>query len=352
MNAEMTQMLARTDPGPPMRALLRCYWAPVLLKGFGTAFCAAIGLACALAAHAQATFPTKAVRIIVPFPAGGTADVLPRIVGERLSAQWGQPVIVENRVGAGGNIGADAVARAEPDGHTLLASPPGPLAINHHLYRKLTYDPTRFVPVSILAVVPNVLAARTKLPVTSVKELIAHARANPGKVTYASAGNGTTQHLTGSMFQAMAKIDMVHVPYKGSAPALADLMGEQVDIFFDNLASTLKLHQAGKIRILAVASPTRVPALPDVPTIAEVALPGFQSVTWFGVAAPEGTPTAVVQQLSVAIAETLKLPDVQKRFRDQGAEPVGGTPAEALAFIREESERWRRVIKEANVTLD
>lgn len=312
---------------------------------------AALAIAGATFAHAQ-SFPTKPVRIVVPFPAGGTADMLPRIVGERLSAKWGQPVIVENRVGAGGNIGADVVARSDPDGHTLLASPPGPLAINHNLYAKLSYDPTRFVPVTILATVPNVLAARADLAAGSVKEVIALARANPGKLTYASQGNGSTSHLTASLFESMANVKMLHVPYKGTAPALTDLIAGRVDIFFDNLGFTLGHHRSGKIKILAVASPGRAPALPEVPTIAEEALPGFQSVTWFGVVAPEGTSRAIAEQLSAAFNEALKLPEVQKRFFEVGAEPKGGTPAETAAFVREETERWHKVIKSANVRLD
>jgi len=314
-----------------------------------TAFLAgALAAGCAFVAQAQ-TYPTKLVRIIVPFPAGGTADVLPRIVGEKLAAKWGQPVIVENRPGAGGNIGAEAVARAEPDGYTLLSSPPGPLAINHNLYEKLAFDPAKFVPVTVLATVPNVLAARTGLPARSVRELIDYAKANAGKVTYASQGSGSTSHLTANLFQLMAKVQMLHVPYKGTAPALTDLMGGQVDIFFDNLGSSLKQHQSGRIRILAVASGKRAAVLPEVPTVAEAALPGFLSVTWFGVVAPPGTPEAIARQIGAAITEAIRLPDVQKRFLDQGADPVGNTPAEMAAFVKDEMARWREVIVAANV---
>jgi tripartite-type tricarboxylate transporter receptor subunit TctC len=311
------------------------------------------GLSAALlctGAAAQA-FPSKLVRIVVPFPAGGTADALPRILSEKLAAKWGQSVIVENRVGAGGNIGAEAVARAEPDGYTLLASPPGPLAINHNLYAKLAFDPVKFVPVTVMATVPNVLAARPTLEQKSVQELIAHAKSNPGKVSYASQGNGSTSHLTGAMFQAMSGTALLHVPYKGSAPAMIDLMSNQVDIFFDNIGQTLKQHQAGKLRILAVASGRRINVLPEVPTVAEAGLPGFLSVTWFAVVAPEGTPAAVAAQLSAAFAEAIRQPDVQKRFMEQGAEPVGNTSPEAGAFIRDEMARWQKVIRDANVKL-
>jgi tripartite-type tricarboxylate transporter receptor subunit TctC len=311
---------------------------------------ACLGFALCAGAAAQ-TFPSKVVRIVVPFPAGGTADVLPRILSEKLSAKWGQPVIVENRVGAGGNIGAEAVARAEPDGHTLLASPPGPIAINHNLYPKLSFDPLKWVPVTVMATVPNVLATRATLDARSVAELIAYARANPGKVTYASQGNGSTSHLTGAMFQSMAGLQMLHVPYKGTAPALTDLMAGQVDLFFDNMGSSLKQHQAGKIRILAVASAQRSSVLPEVPTVAEAALPGFLSVTWFAVVAPDGTPASVAAQLSAAFADAIRMPDVHKRFVEQGAEPVGNAPAEMAAFVKDETVRWQKVIQDANVRL-
>lgn len=311
------------------------------------------GLSAALLCTGAAAqpFPSKLVRIVVPFPAGGTADALPRILSEKLAAKWGQSVIVENRVGAGGNIGAEAVARAEPDGYTLLASPPGPLAINYNLYAKLAFDPAKFVPVTVMATVPNVLAARPTLEQKSVQELIAHAKANPGKVSYASQGNGSTSHLTGAMFQSMSGTALLHVPYKGSAPAMTDLMANQVDIFFDNIGQTLKQHQAGKLRILAVASGRRINVLPEVPTVAEAGLSGFLSVTWFAVVAPEGTPAAVAAQLSAAFAEAIRQPDVQKRFMEQGAEPVGNTSPEAGAFIRDEMARWQKVIRDANVKL-
>lgn len=301
---------------------------------------------------AQPAYPNRLVKIIVPFPAGGTADVLPRILADKLSAKWGQPVIVENRAGAGGNIGAETVAKADPDGYTLLASPPGPLAINQNLYKKLAFDPTKFVPITVMATVPNVLAVKSTLPVDSVKALIAHAKAKPGTVTFASQGNGSTSHLTAVMFESMAGVQMVHIPYKGTAPALTDLLGGQVDVFFDNLGSSLTYHQSGKLKILAVASPERVPSLKDVPTIAEVALPGFRSVTWFALVAPPGTPAPIAAQIQAAIKEALQLPDVHKRFLDQSAEPIGGSPAETASFIKDEVARWGKVIKSAKVTVD
>jgi len=314
---------------------------------------AAAGLvAQATLAQAPAGFPAKVVRIIVPFPAGGTADSIPRIVAEKLNAKWGQPVIVENRPGAGGNIGAELVARAEPDGYTLLASPPGPLTINQSLYKNLSYDPTKFAPISLVATMPNVLAVRPTLGVNSVQELIALAKKTPGKLTYASQGNGTTSHLTANMFESMTDTQLVHVPYKGTAPALTDLMGGQVDLMFDNITSSLAPYKSGRIKILAVAAGARIPDLPDVPTLAEAVVKGFQAGSWVGVVAPANTPAPIVAAISQAIAEAVKTADVQKKFSDIAAQPVGNTPAEMAAYLAAESAKWRRVIRSANVTVD
>ena len=304
-------------------------------------------------APAQTTdFPNKPIRVIVPFPVGGTADILPRLLAEKLRARFPQGVVVENRTGAGGNIGADFVAKADPDGYTLLASPPGPLAINASLYPKLPYDSTRFVPVTVMAAVPNVLAISNKLPVKNVPEFLAYLRANPGKVTYASQGNGSTSHLTANLFQSLTGTQMIHVPYKGTAPALTDLTGGQVDVFFDNLGASASLHKAGKIRIIAVADTKRSPVIRDVPIFSEVGLPGMQAVTWFAVIAPAGTPPAIVQTLNAAFVEALKHPDIQQRFADYGAEPIANTPEQMGNFVRAESVRWAKVIKDANVTVD
>ena len=310
----------------------------------------AAGLAAA-PALSQTTFPNRVVRVIVPFPAGGSADVLARIVGEKLSTRWGQPVVVENRVGAGGNIGAEAVYRADPDGYTILSSPPGPLSINHNLYKQLPFDPAKFVPITVLAIVPNVISAKMDLPVNSVKELIAYARANPGKVAYASQGNGSTSHLSAQMFATMAGVELVHIPYKGEGPALVDLVGGRVDMFVGNIAAALRFQQAGKVKFLAVTSTRRSPVAPEIPTAAEAGLPGLIASAWFALVAPPGTPNAIVQQINAAAVEALALPDVQKRFLEQGAEPVGNTTAEMAAFVKEEMVRWQSVIKSANVTL-
>jgi tripartite-type tricarboxylate transporter receptor subunit TctC len=303
-------------------------------------------------AFAQPPYPSRPVRIVVPFPPGGTADAVPRIVAEKLSARWNQPVIIENRPGAGGNIGAELVANAEPDGYTLMVTPPPPIAVNQYLYKKLSYDPTRFVPVSVLATHVSVLATRPDLPAASVQDLVKLAKQAPGKLVVASQGNGTISHLTAAMFQQTAGVQMLHVPYKGTAPAMTDLMGGQVDVFFDNLSSSLAQFRAGRIKILGVASRERLPILPGVPSLHEAGVSGFQSVTWNVLAGPDKLPDAIAQQLSRAVAEALKLPDVQKKYADLGGQAWGTTPAEAAAFIAEERARWRNVIQNASVTLD
>ncbi len=306
---------------------------------------------CAQAQDA-AGYPARPIRIVVPFPAGGTADVLPRIIGERLTAKFGQPVLVENRAGAAGAIGAEIVSKAEPDGYTLMATPPSPLVINPSLYAKLAYDAAAFVPVTVMAAVPNVLLVHPKVPVNTMAEFIAYAKAHPDQLNYASQGSGTTSHLTAEMFKAMAGIRMTHVPYKGSAPALTDLLAGQVDVMFDNLGVSLQHVKSGKLKALAVGSTRRVASLPDVPTVAEAGLPGFVAVAWFGVVAPPRTSPGIAAKLSAAIAEALKQPEVQKRLAELSAEAVGDTPAAMAAFMKEETERWRRVIKTANVKPD
>jgi len=312
-----------------------------------------ISLVFSLIADATAQeWPSKPVRIIVPFPAGGSADLLPRVVGEKLSEKWGQPVVVENRPGAAGNIGADAVFKAEPDGYTLLSAPPPPLVINRLLYPKLSYDSTQFAPVSVIAAIPNVLLVHPKVAANSVAELVSYARSNPGKLNYASQGSGTTSHLTAELFKSMAgNLQITHVPYKGTAPALADLLGGQVEMMCDNLGVSLPHIRSGKLKALAVASAKRVAGLPGVPTMAET-LPGFEAVAWFGVVGPPKTPAAIAEKVSSSIREILALPDVQRRFADISAEPMGLSPAETAAFMKLETERWGAVIRAAGVRLD
>jgi len=308
------------------------------------------GFPLALPAQAQ-QYPSKPVRIVAPFAAGGSADLIPRIVGERLSAMWGQPVIVENRPGAGGNIAAEYVYRAEPDGYTLLSSPPSTLIINQYLYANLSYDQSLWVPVSVMVAVPNVLLVNPKVAAKSVQELIAYAKANPDKLNYASQGSGTTSHLTGEMFKTVAGVRIAHIPYKGSAPALTDLLSGQVEMMFDNLGVSMQHVRSGRLRALAVASQHRVASLPDVPAMSEV-LPGFESVTWFGVVAPPKTPMPIAERISAAVAEALRSPDTRKRLADLSAEPIGNTPAQMAAFMRKDAERWREVIRSAGVKAD
>jgi tripartite-type tricarboxylate transporter receptor subunit TctC len=296
-------------------------------------------------------YPSRPVKIIVPFPAGGTADAMPRLVSEWLSRKWGQPVVIENRTGAAGNIGAEAAFKAEPDGYTLLSAPPPPLVINHHLYPKLAFDPTEFVPVIIISRVPNALVVNPKVKANTVPEFIAEARANPGRITSATQGNGTTSHLTSELFQMMANVKFQHVPYRGSAPALQDLVGGSVDIMFDNLGVSLALVKGGQLKLVAVAAAKRMASLPDVPTIAET-LPGFEAAAWYGIVAPPKTPPAIVSKINADVNEALKSPEILQRLPDFSAEPVGGTPAATAAYMREEIERWHKVIKAAGVKLD
>jgi tripartite-type tricarboxylate transporter receptor subunit TctC len=311
---------------------------------------ALVALLAAPSVRAQ-DYPSRPVKIIVPFPAGGTADVMPRIFGDWLARKWGQPVVLENRTGAAGNIGAETVAKAEPDGYTLLSAPPPPLVINHNLYPKLGFDPTEFVPIVIMGRVPNALVVNPKLPANSVAELIAAAKANPGKITSATQGNGTTSHLTSELFQLMADVKFQHVPYRGSAPALTDLVAGNVDIMFDNLGVSLPLVKSGQLKLLAVATPKRMAALKDVPTIAET-LPGFDSAAWFAIVAPPKTPQAIAEKINADVNEALQQGDIIQRLDQLSAEPIGGTTQATAAYMREEIERWHKVIKAANVRLD
>ena len=320
---------------------------PTISRRAALAFGAAFAIA-ALPAFAQTDKP---IRFVVPFPAGGTADILPRIVAEKLRGSYPAGILVENKAGAGGNIGGELVARADADGTTFLVSPPGPIAINQHLYKSLPFDPAKWVPVTVLATVPNVLAVSNRLPVKTVAEFIAYLKANPDRVSYASQGNGSTSHLTASLFMQITGTRMTHVPYKGTAPALVDLVGGNVDVFFDNISSSAQFHLGNKIRVLAVADEKRSAALPQVPTLVEWKVP-VEAVTFFTVVAPPATPAATVAAMQKAIAAALALPDVKQKFIEQGAEPRGWTPEQTGAFIRRESDKWNKVIKSANVTLE
>jgi len=297
-------------------------------------------------------YPNRAVKIVVPFPAGGTADVMPRIVADWLSRKWNQPVIIENKAGAAGNIGAESVFLSEPDGYTLLSAPPPPLVINKNLYPKLGYDSDQFVPISVMGVVPNAIVVNPKnVPQKTVAEFIAYAKSNPGKVTVATQGNGSTSHLTSEMFQLMAGVKFVTVPYRGSAPALQGLVGGEVDVMFDNLGVSLPLVQGGQLKLLAVGSEKRMASLPDVPTVAET-LPGFASAAWFAVVAPPKTPKPIVDKIGADIQEALKQPEVIQKFANLSAEVVGTGPQESVKYFRDEVERWHKVIKDANIKME
>jgi tripartite-type tricarboxylate transporter receptor subunit TctC len=305
-----------------------------------------------LNASAQ-SYPSKPIRIIVPFPPGGATDILARAVGNELTRTWGQAVPIENHGGAGGNIGADMVAKSTPDGYTLVMGTVGTHAINMSLYSKMPYDTVKdFAPVTLVASVPNVLAVHPSLPVKTVQDLIELAKARPGQIFFASSGNGTSIHLAGELFKTMAGVNMVHVPYKGSAPAVADLLGGQVSLMFDNMPSSLPHIKAGKLRGIAVTSAKRSPALPELPTIAEAGLPGYEASSWFGILAPAGTPGDIVHKLSQTIAASLQAPEMKERLSSQGAEPVGNTPEQFAATIQSEIAKWAKVVKASGAKLD
>lgn len=310
------------------------------------------GLLGGTSALAQA-YPTKPVTIIVPFAAGGTTDILARIIGQALTAELGQSVVVDNRAGAGGNIGGQAAAKATPDGHTLFMGTVGTHAINASLYKKMPFDPVKdFAPLTRVANVPNLLVANPAQPYKSVKDLIAYAKANPGKVNFGSSGNGSSIHLSGELFKSLAKVDMQHVPYKGSAPAVTDLLGNQIGIMFDNMPSAIPHVRSGKLVPLAVTTAKRSPELPNVPTIAEAGVPGYEATSWFGMFAPAGTPAPVLAKLNAAIVKVLAQPDVKKKINEQGAEVYSETPEQFAAFIQAESVKWGKVVKESGASLD
>ncbi len=298
-------------------------------------------------------FPTKPLTIIVPFSAGGTTDILARIVGQYLGTKFGQSVVIENRDGAGGNIGAQTAARAKADGYTLLMGTVGTHAINPALYSKLNFDHVKdFQPLTRVAMVPNLLVVNPERPYRSVKELIEYAKANPGQVAFASSGNGSSIHLSGELFQQLAEVDMLHVPYRGSASAVTDLLGGQVDIMFDNMPSAIQHVRSGTLVPLAVTPAERSPELPEIPTVAEAGVPGYEATSWFGLLAPAGTPADTVKLLNEAIVEALKDPEVMQKFAAQGAVVHSETPEEFAAFIAAETEKWAGVVKASGATVN
>lgn len=307
----------------------------------------------ALASPAQAAFPERPVRIIVPFPAGGSNDVIARLLAQNLSEQWGQSVIVENRAGAGGNVGAEVVARAPADGYTMLLAAPGPLVVNQTLYSKLNYDPTKDLkPIALVASVPIVLAVNPKVPANSVAELIALAKAQPGKINFGSSGNGSTNHLAGELLKDLAKIDIVHVPYRGAAPAMNDLIAGHIPMMFDNMPAMKPQVAAGTVRALAVAGATRSKLFPELPTMVEAGVPGFEASAWFGLVAPAATPADVTNTIIAGVEKALKNPDLVEKFAGLGAEP-GTVSGDAFgAFLKAETDKWGKVVKDSGARVD
>ena len=298
-------------------------------------------------------YPNRTVKIIVPFPAGGTADAMPRIVADFLTRKWAQPVIIENRAGAGGNVGGEAAYKSEPDGYTLFASPPPSLVINQNLYPKLAYDPTQFIPLAVMGKVPNAILTNSPRlkDVKTVADFVAFAKANPGVLNSGTQGIGTTSHLTSELFAQMAGIKLQHVHYRGSAPAVQDLVAGTMDVAFDNVGAAGALIKAGTIRALGLATEKPMAAYPGVPVVKDT-VPGFVVVTWFALAAPPKTPQPIVQKLNADINEALRDPEVKKRLENLSAEVAGGTLAETAAFFKAEIETWHKVIKTANVKLE
>jgi len=303
-------------------------------------------------AQAQA-WPTKPIKYIVPFAAGGTTDILARTIADKLSVALGQPVVVENKPGAGGGVGAAETAKAAPDGYTIMGGTISTHAINATLYSKLPYDPVKdFIPITMIARVPNMLVINNDIPAKNVKELIALMKANPGKWNFASAGNGTSQHLSGELFKGMAGVEMQHIPYKGSPPALADVMGGQVSMTFDNITTAWVLAKGGKLRALAVTTAKRSPVAPDVPTLAEAGLAGYEIGSWQGVFAPAGTPPDVVKRLNSEIVKIINTPEVQAKLLDLGAEPVANSSEDFSAFVKAEVVKWGDVVKKSGAKVD
>jgi tripartite-type tricarboxylate transporter receptor subunit TctC len=314
---------------------------------------AAAALAGATPAAAQqggaADYPNKPIRIIVTVPAGGGVDTATRIVADKLQQRLGQPVVVENRGGASGNIAAEAVFTSEADGYTLMASQPAPITTNVVLYKKLNFDPTAFEPVAIMSSFPNTLLVKNDFPAKTAQEFMAYVKANPGKLNYASQGIGTTSHLTAELFMKVTGTKLVHVPYKGTGPALNDIVAGHVDLIFMQLESSRKLHDGGKARILAVATDKRLPMLTGIPTLAEAGVAGVESDTWNAISAPPKTPRAIIAKLNAAINDVLKDPDVKAKFDSLSMLPVGGSPEDMGKFVKEETRRWGEVIRAANI---
>jgi tripartite-type tricarboxylate transporter receptor subunit TctC len=298
---------------------------------------------------AQEPFPSRTVKIVVPAAPGSTTDTLARMVADQLSQKWGKAAIVENIPGGAMNIGAGNVARATPDGYTLLIAPPSPLSFNHLLYRDPGYDPSKFVPITMLAKIPNVLVVRKDLPAATLQDLIAYGKANPGKLSYASQGVGSTAHLSAAQLEVQAGIKMVHVPYRGAQPALTDVVAGHVDMFFDTLATSVPLYRDNKVKLMGVADLQRAAVVPDVPTFSEAALPGFKSITWFGLVAPPATSAALAERINRDVVDSLKSREVGDMLRKISLEAGATSPAETTKFFADEAAQWSKVIKEAGI---
>jgi tripartite-type tricarboxylate transporter receptor subunit TctC len=317
--------------------------------------CAIALLSCAIIQPAlgQAAYPAKPVRFIVPFPPGGGTDILSRALAQKMSEALGQPFVIDNRPGAGGNIGADLAAKSAPDGYTLVMGQTSNLAVNPTLYSKLPFDPIKdFAPVTLVIEAPLIVLVAQTSPIKSVRDLIAEAKAKPGGINFASPGNGTVGHLVGEMFKRQAGIDMVHVPYKGAAPALTDLLGGRVTVYFASGPVAMGQIKGGKIRAIAVTSRIRSPLLPEVPTVAESGLPGFDASSWYGVLAPAGTPKDIVAKLNAVAVKAMREPELRKQMSGEGGEPIGDTPEHFSAFITSETAKWAKVVKESGARLD
>jgi tripartite-type tricarboxylate transporter receptor subunit TctC len=313
-----------------------------LLAAAGAAFWSLPGVA-------QEHYPARTVKIVIPAAAGSTTDTLARIVADQLGQKWGKPTIVENIPGGAMNIGASYVARAAPDGYTLLIAPPSPLSFNHLLYRDPGYDPTRFVPITLLAKIPNVLVVSKELATTTLNELISYGKANPDKLSYASQGVGSTAHLAAAQLEAQAGIKMVHVPYRGAQPALTDVVAGHVDMFFDTLATSVPLYRDNKVKLLGVADVKRASSVPELPTISEAGLPGFRSITWFGLTAPPATPAALAERINRDVVEILNSNEVDDMLHRLSLEPGATSPAETARFFAEEAALWSKVITQAGI---
>jgi tripartite-type tricarboxylate transporter receptor subunit TctC len=315
-------------------------------------FLALVACALALAAQAQ-SWPSKPIKMVVPFTAGGSTDTVARIISEKLTPRLGQPVVVENKAGAGGALGSDFVAKQPADGYTYLVGTSSTMAIAPWVYTKLPYNPTRdFTPVTLLGTADIIVVVHASVPIRNTAELLAYAKANPGKLTFASGGNGSISHLLGEYFKSMAKVDMLHVPYKGDAQMVTDMLGGQVNMAFGTAVAWLPHIKSGKVAAVAVTNPKRSTTLTDLPTLNESGVPGYEAVQWFGIAAPTGTPNEIVQRMYTEIKAILAMPDVQKRFTELGFDVVGNTPAEFAQFLRDENAKWKKIAEIAGTKLD